>query len=925
MTGLVDRLFVGRLTELARLRASLDEARAGRPQLVVLEGPGGIGKTTLLERFVAGENDLTVLRASGEQWEKALLPYGLLDQLVRVASTEGAPSSSAAEDPITVGTRLLQLWGDLQDERVVVTVIDDAHWADSDSLHALLFAFRRLVTDRVLVVMTTRDLQAPSMPEGLRRIALGPSGGVLQVGPLNAGEVSELANRMVGGLLPAGAAEQLYQHTEGNPLYLRMVVEETSRNAWREWDPELPAPRAFTTGVVRRLESCDATVRDFVEAGSVLGRQFDLDTAATISDTEDPLRAVDAATEAGILESSRGTHLQVKFSHPMVRTAVYDQLSLARRAVLHAKAARLVDDEAESLRHRVSATHGVEPALIADLEDYATREAARGAWASTASTLAIISRLSPTKSARQQLLVRAVNAMIAGGDLIRAKPYAQQIMSMRPSPRSDATLGHLAILSGDPAEAERRLGSAWRGVDRTEDPELPAGIAQRNALNAMGRLEALEMVEWAQQSISLAVPGQPESADAAAMLGIGLGFLGRADEGLATQRTRLSAATSMTGPGSDGLALRMAHGWLHLATDDIPGALSELSAAAPAALQAGSYRVALYSFTWLARSHFSSGDWDEAIVDADRALTLLSETEHEWLRPLVRWAATAVPAARGEWETAEHHAQAAAAGPGSYELMVTCAGMASAQVADARGDHESVLRALEPVLGLLPREAIEEPGFWPWHHLYADALINTGRLEEAESFLRVREDLAARRHHRSTIARLSRSRGRLEAAAGRTPAALAAFQLGAHHLEHLSLPFDQAKHDLAWGQVLRRDGQRRLAAERLRRAAEVFTTLQARPFLDRTERELTACGLLPASRKGYDLNRLTPHEVAVANLVGRGMTNRQIAAEIMISVKTVQAHLTKIYAKVGVASRAELMVKIHQNHPQSVGGTSGTP
>src|SRR4029078_13269357 len=111
-------------------------------------------------------------------------------------------------------------------------------------------------------------------------------------------------------------------------------------------------------------------------------------------------------------------------------------------------------------------------------------------------------------------------------------------------------------------------------------------------------------------------------------------------------------------------------GWpmdLHLATDNIPGALSELSAAAPAALQAGSYRVALYSFAWLARSHFSSGDWDEAIVDADRALTLVSETEHEWLRPLVRWAATAVPAARGDWETAEHHPQAAAAGRGCYE------------------------------------------------------------------------------------------------------------------------------------------------------------------------------------------------------------------------------------------------------------------
>src|SRR5689334_6930217 len=88
MTGLVDRLFVGRAPELTRSRVALDEARAGHPQLVVVEGPGGIGKTTLLERFVAGENDLTVLRASGEQWEKALLPYGLLDQLVKVASTE---------------------------------------------------------------------------------------------------------------------------------------------------------------------------------------------------------------------------------------------------------------------------------------------------------------------------------------------------------------------------------------------------------------------------------------------------------------------------------------------------------------------------------------------------------------------------------------------------------------------------------------------------------------------------------------------------------------------------------------------------------------------------------------------------------------------------------------------------------------------
>ena len=109
-------------------------------------------------------------------------------------------------------------------------------------------------------------------------------------------------------------------------------------------------------------------------------------------------------------------------------------------------------------------------------------------------------------------------------------------------------------------------------------------------------------------------------------------------------------------------------------------------------------------------AHFHLGAWDEAIVDADRAVTLLSETEHEWLRPLVHWVAAAVPAARGDWATADQHAAAAAAGNTAYELMLLCGGMAKAQVAAAHGDHDGVLEALEPVLTLMPRQGIEEPG-----------------------------------------------------------------------------------------------------------------------------------------------------------------------------------------------------------------------
>ena len=922
MADLDDEVFVGRQAELDSLRAALDQAGRGHPQIVALQGPGGIGKTTLLDRFLGRENDLTVLRVSGEQWER-LLPYGLLDQLARVAGNAGlllpGADAIAAEEPITVGTRLLQLWSDLQDEKVVVTVIDDAHWADVDSLRALLFAMRRLITDRVLVVVAMRDLNSSSIPDGLRRMASGPNGRVLQLNPLDVTEIAQLASQLGSKQLPAGTAERLHHHTDGNPLYLRAVIEETPPDAWRQWDPVLPAPREFASGVIGRLQACPPDVRSFIEAGSVLGQRFPLQTAATLSGVEDALAAVDAASLAGILAPAGPELVDVKFHHPLIRAAVYDQLPLTRRAELHTGAARLVEDEGEALQHRVAAARGPEPALIADLESYAAREASRGAWASAASTLAVISRLSPSKSVRQQRLVRAVDAMVAGGDLVRAKPYAHEIAGLAPTARRDATLGHLAILSGDPTEAEQRLATAWRILDKTADPDLPASLAQRTALHSMGRLRPLDMIEWAQQAISLGAPDQPERADAHAVLGIGLGLIGRADEGLATHESVLSTAT--TGRVANGLAVRMANGWLRLATDDFAAAALELSEAAPAALRAGSYRVALYAFTWLARSHFHLGAWDEAIVDADRAITLLSETEHEWLRPLVYWVAASVPAARGDKATADQYAAAATAGNTAYEMMILCDGMAKAQVATAHADHDAVLRALEPVLTLMPRQGIEEPGFWSWQHLYVDALVSIGRLDEADAFLRPRQDLAGRRNHRSTMARLARSRGRLAAAEGNAREAIASFEQGARHLQELPLPFEKAQLELAWGQVLRRDGQRRVAAERLRSAADTFTVLRAEPFLERTERELMACGLAPARRKDYDPNRLTPHELAVANLVGKGMSNRQIAAEIMVSVKTVQAHLTKIYAKVGVASRAELTARIHQDRPDTDRGT----
>src|SRR3954447_22429150 len=127
------------------------------------------------------------------------------------------------------------------------------------------------------------------------------------------------------------------------------------------------------------------------------------------------------------------------------------------------------------------------------------------------------------------------------------------------------------------------------------------------------------------------------------------------------------------------------------------------------------------------------GHWAESILAAERAVALLGESGHAWLRPLVRWAATVVPAARGDWQTAEEHVRHAVAQTGDYELMVVAAALAPAHLALPRGDNDTLLRTLEPLAPIRSGGAMEEPGFWPWRARNGEALVTAGLLDEAES------------------------------------------------------------------------------------------------------------------------------------------------------------------------------------------------
>jgi DNA-binding CsgD family transcriptional regulator len=149
-------------------------------------------------------------------------------------------------------------------------------------------------------------------------------------------------------------------------------------------------------------------------------------------------------------------------------------------------------------------------------------------------------------------------------------------------------------------------------------------------------------------------------------------------------------------------------------------------------------------------------------------------------------------------------------------------------------------------------------------------------------------------------------RGNLEAARGETAAAEAAFLAGLDHAERITIPFDRARLEAAYGGFLRRLGKRTEAVAHLRAAQESFTQLGARPYLERCDRELAGCGLVRARRRDPDRTRLTPHELSVAKLVASGMNNRRVAVELIVSINTVEYHLKKIYIKLGIRSREQL-------------------
>ena len=874
-------------------------------RLVVVEGEAGFGKTKLLAAFSSALAGWQLLAASGDEAEMRL-PYGVLARMLAGTAPEWAagldPEGTQrleAADPFIVGAGLVQVLGDLQESGPVALFVDDAPWADPLSLRALSFALRRLQADRVLTVLALRPEESSRLPPGLLRH--GQDHGVrMQLDGLSTEEVRELAATLGAGPLSHRAADRLRAHTHGSPLHLRTLLAELPIEVVRG-QGRLPAPRSFGPLVLAAMAGCPESARRLLTAAAVLGMRSSLASAAAVAAVEQPLQALEDATRTQLAEARSSVDgWVVVFRHPLVRAAVYDDLGPATRGRLHARAAAVVG-EPDALAHRVAAADGPDPALVALLVERAGEDARAARPGQAADRLLAAAQLSPPGTARDDLVLDAVDLLLRAGEVSEAAEYTERIAAMPDTQQRRLVQARVAWMDGRHDEAEALAHSAWgHGGQSAVIGSAAVMLAQLRILRDDGAGAA----HWAERA--LRCDGLPESVASMARINraVGLALSGHPHDGLRVL-VDLSEDPSEVPPGrQDELWVR---GGLRLWTDDLPGAYADLRDDAPG--RSGWVRpYGLIRLGHLAQAEYRRGAWDDSLVHAEQAVSLVTDTDQVWLLAFAHAVAVFVLAGRGTWAAAEAHTRAAADAAAALadHGSMNYAANAAVHLAACQGDPAAVIEAAEP-LETAPPGGAHEPGILGWASQYAAALVAVRRYDEAEAVLDRLDALGAERGLRSALAAVALVRGEL-AVARREPAdsCRAAFHAAVSLGAGCASALDQARAQAAYGRFLRRSGERRAAGDRLRAARDAFVRLGAQPFLSRCEAELAACGLAVDRPATPDDADLTPQERAVTQLVCAGRSNREVAAELVISVKTVGYHLGNAYTKLGVNSRTQL-------------------
>lgn len=922
-------MLLERETELEVITTRVARAAAGEAGLVVIEGRAGIGKSRLLAtlRARAEEDGLRVLAARGSELEREF-PYGVVRQLFEPplmdpsrrerwlsgpAAPAGAVFDAAGEGGPDASFAALHglywLVVNAAADSPLMVLVDDLHWVDRPSLRFLAYLAKRLEGMPTTLVTTFRSTDPGTDPAIVGEIVQDPAATVLRPAPFSDAATGALIGTRLGEDPDPAFIAACQSTSGGNPLLLEQLLRSLQ-------DDHVP-PRAESAGVVReigpravsrtvllRLARLSPAAARVAQAISVLGDRADLPIVAALTGLPESTVA-EATGELGHAEILR-QQLPFAFVHPLVRDAVAHDMAPAARELLHARAAELMAAAGappeQVAAHLLEISPRGDAGVVESLRAAAAAAAGRGAPESAVALLRRALEEPPEPALRAHLLLELgrVESQVDG---IAAAEHLTEALDLLDGPSSRAQAGYslawlllfqqrageggrlAADLRADvPADAEE-MRDALLGVELTSNnfgAQRPGALARYEELRhapvrdtpAARGLASLTSFDWMIRG------GTKDECAPLARAALADGVIYRAADGFVTSMAAHIVLDLAEAPdaepawraclsevhrlGSDfgRLGVLLWHGWGLLGRGDLAEAEESLEDAVEL-LQRWGWAGADYTIGFLALTKVAMGKH----ADAHRALRLV---------PI-------------------------SGTPGDGNMLALQGRIA---LALAEGRHADALEDAGLLRDMLTERTIVQvanPAMWPWRSLTAQALDGLGRTEEAIPLLH--EELVAAHTWGvpGTTGRTLRILGELERADGEEHLRQAVELLAGStaRLEH-------ARALVALGRRLRLDKRPTEAREPLREAVALSEACGSPALLETARGELLATGARPRTTALAGVDALTPSERRVAALAAEGRTNRDIAQELYVTLKTVELHLSSAYRKLGVRSRREL-------------------
>jgi DNA-binding CsgD family transcriptional regulator/tetratricopeptide (TPR) repeat protein len=897
---------IGREAEAAALQAFLEPGSAARA--FVLSGRPGIGKTTLWEAGIgiACERGLRVLQTRASGAEARLAYAALIDLLDGVGAEQlsALPSpqrralevallrtepSAGPPAPNAVAVGFLNALRALARREPLLVAADDIQWLDPPSADALTFAARRLEDESVRFLLAKRPGATSPLERALER-RLEP----LEVRPLSLGATQRMLSVRLGLSLPRHVLRRVFESTLGNPLFALEVGRSLLDRGQPELGEDMPVPGTVEEVLGTRVTSLAPPVRTLLLAVALSADP----RVSRLTEIVDPA-VLEDGVDAGVLVVDGD---RIRASHPLLAAVVKERSSTDERREVHLELAAIAQDEELRAHHLALASPRADEELASTVAAAATAAAARGAAQDAAALAEHALRLTPPDSPRRidRLFALAEHLDVAGEPERVTALLTPELASLPPGP----VQGRAHVLLGTGAVS---VSEAWQHLEHAlassnGDRALRALVLAKMAIVcAATRVERIGDSEaWALEALEDA---QAAGADTERLALHGLAWArilgGRPIDDLAERfRTASNAAFHIADSLDRVVGARLA--WRGQVADAraLLASMIELADERDEPWSSAVLRMNLCDLTmrcgeWLTAARLLD-EWSESF---DRDL-LARGPFYERCRAMLA-AGLGNPEAAEQWAAPAIDDAEASGERWSQLVALRVRGLAALLARDPARAVESLSRVWEHT----QREGVQDPGAHPVVADLVEALVALGELEEAQSVTDRLRQQAKQQEHPWALLTTTRCDALIRLTAAAYDEGAAADLAGAAAgYDALGLRFDSARALLSLGRVQRRLRKWGAARASLEQAASAFAALGSTGWADVTRSELERVG----ARRPRAVGELTNAERRVVDLAVDGLSNKEIARALVVTVPTVETHLSRAYGKLGVRSRTQL-------------------